>query len=370
VYPHFIPRVVDALASRSEFYTAYTPYQPEIAQGTLQAIFEFQTYMAGLTGMEVANSSLYDGSTALAEAVLMAHRVTGRPRILMSLGNHPDYRAVVGTYARHLGLEIQPIAYDETGALDFPALADAMGPDVAAIVVQSPNFFGRIEALGPIAEAAHAHGALAVVSVTEALSLGLLRPPGEFGADIVCGEAQSFGVPMSFGGPHLGFLAARQDYLRQIPGRLAGMGRDTRGRRAFVLTLSTREQHIRREKATSNICTNQSLCALMATIALAALGPHGLREMAEQNVHKLQYFLNRVRKDTDTEILFPGPRFNEAVLRPSARTWRRLSEMREGGARRGLPLARWYPDLGDTMLVTVTEVHRRAAIDRFVAELK
>src|SRR3989442_1339264 len=268
IYRHYIPIIIDALISRSEFYTAYTPYQAEIAQGTLQAIFEFQTYIAQLTGMDVANASLYDGSTGLAEAVLMAQRISKKHKFLIARTVHPEYRAVVDTYAKNLGIHIELIEYAPDGRVDIDRLERQIGQDVAAVVVQSPNFFGTIEHTHDISELAHSRGALSIVNVCEAIALGILKPPGEDAsehrrADIVVGEAQSFGVPPSFGGPHVGFLATRERYIRQMPGRLVGMGKDFSGRRGFVLTLSTREQHIRREKATSNICTNQSLCALM-----------------------------------------------------------------------------------------------------------
>src|SRR5215471_3088926 len=250
VYRHHIPIVIDSLISRSEFYTAYTPYQAEIAQGTLQAIFEFQTYITQLTGLEVANASLYDGSTGLAEAVLMAHRITKRNKVLIAKSVHPEYRAVVATYARNLGIEIQLIDFTGSGQVDSAAIRKAMDDTVSAVVIQSPNFFGIIEQNAEIAAIAHQHGALSIVNVCEAISLGILKPPQD--ADIVVGEGQSLGIPMSFGGPHLGFLATRENFVRQTPGRLVGMGEDEQGRRAFVLTLSTREQHIRREKATSN----------------------------------------------------------------------------------------------------------------------
>jgi len=312
VYRHHIPVIVDALASRSEFYTAYTPYQAEIAQGTLQAIFEFQTYITQLTGMEVANASLYDGSTAVTEAMLMAHRITKRDRILVARTVHPEYREVMATYARTLGIEILEIGYTASGRLDIPQLKAMLNDSTAGVVIQSPNFFGTIEDTAAVASLAGTHGALSIVNVCEALSLGILNPPKN--SDIVVGEAQSFGIPMNFGGPHLGFLATRDKFVRQMPGRLVGAGKDQQGRRAFVLTLSTREQHIRREKATSNICTNQSLCALMATIYLATLGPQGLREACEQNMQKTDYAVRRIRALTPHDILFPAPRFNEFVV--------------------------------------------------------
>ena len=374
VYPHHLPAVVDALVSRSEFYTAYTPYQAEVSQGTLQAIFEFQTYMTQLTGLEVANASLYDGSTALAEAVLMAHRITRRPRFLVARTVHPEYRAVVQTYTHRLGFPVELVEFDDRGRVDLAAIEKAIGPDVAAVVIQSPNFLGAIETCGEVSGLAHRHGALSVVAVSEALSLALLKPPGsgeaeERRADIVAGEAQSLGIPAAFGGPHLGFLAARQQHVRQLPGRLVGMGRDDRGRRAFVLTLATREQHIRREKATSNICTNQSLCALMATIYLSLLGPGGLREIAVQNVRKTAYLAERIARDATAEVLFAGPRFNEIVIRPGAGPRERLRALRERGVVRGLDLGSFFPELEGALLVAVTEVYPREAIDRLVEEL-
>ena len=373
VYPHHIPLIIDSLVSRSEFFTAYTPYQAEIAQGTLQAIFEFQTYITQLTGMDVSNASLYDGSTGLAEAILMAQRVTRRNRFIISRSVHPEYQAVVETYTKKLGVVIEPLDFTETGRVDLEKLAEALDSETAAVVVQSPNFFGTIETTSQISELAHSHGALSIVNIAEAMSLGLLKPPGfgpdEQRADIVVGEAQSLGVPMSFGGPHVGYIAARSRYLRQIPGRLVGMGTDQKGHRGFVLTLATREQHIRREKATSNICTNQSLCALMTTIYLATVGPEGLRKIAEQNVSKTAYAIAQIREKTDHEILFPAPRFNEFVVRLKGDPGAILRSTRQAGVVAGLHLARFYPELGDALLVCVTEVHSRDDIDRLVGEL-
>ena len=362
VYQHYIPIIVDALISRSEFYTAYTPYQAEIAQGTLQAIFEFQTYIAQLTGMEVANASLYDGSTGLAEAVLMAHRINKKNRFLIADTVHPEYRAVVNTYAKNLGIQIGRIGYATNGAVDLDRLEQQIGDDVAAVVVQSPNFFGTIEHTHEIAELAHKRGALAIVNISEAISLGILKPPGQDSqeqrtADIVVGEAQSYGIPPSFGGPHLGFLATRDRYVRQMPGRLVGMGKDHSGKPGFVLTLSTREQHIRREKATSNICTNQSLCALMATVYLATVGPQGLREIAEQNIQKAAYAAEAIAKRAKRRVLFPGARFNEFVVEI------------DGPSDVGIPLSRYYPELGNSILLCITETARRQEIDAMVERL-
>jgi len=362
VYRHYIPIIIDALISRSEFYTAYTPYQAEIAQGTLQAIFEFQTYIAQLTGMDVANASLYDGSTGLAEAVLMAQRITKKNKFLIARTVHPEYRAVVATYARNLGLEIQLVDYSPDGRLDFAKLESQLGDNTAAVVVQSPNFFGTIENTHDISELAHGRGALSIVNICEAISLGILKPPGQDSseqrtADIVVGEGQSLGVPPSFGGPHVGFLATRERYVRQMPGRLVGLGKDHSGRPGFVLTLSTREQHIRREKATSNICTNQSLCALMTTIYLATVGPKGLREICEQNILKTDYAAGQIAKRTKRRILFSAPRFNEFVVEA------------DGDCPAGVPLARFYPELGNSVLLCVTETARRDEIDALVERL-
>jgi glycine dehydrogenase subunit 1 len=364
IYRHHIPVIIDALISRSEFYTAYTPYQAEIAQGTLQAIFEFQTYMAQLTGMEVANASLYDGSTGLAEAVLMAQRVSRKNKFLLAKTIHPEYRAVVTTYARNLGVQVELIDYAEDGRVDIADMERKLGKDIGAVIVQSPNFFGTIEKTHDISEIAHRHDALSVVNVCEAMSMGILKAPGEDAseartADIVVGEAQSFGVPASFGGPHVGFMATRERYVRQMPGRLVGMGRDQAGRRGFVLTLSTREQHIRREKATSNICTNQSLCALMSTIYLATVGPAGLRQICEQNILKTDYAVSQIRSRTKHRVLFPAPRFNEFVIQLHGNDRRRP----------GLLLSRFYPELGNAALLCVTETVRKEQIDAMVKEL-
>jgi glycine dehydrogenase subunit 1 len=368
VYRHHIPVVIDALISRSEFYTAYTPYQAEIAQGTLQAIFEFQTYITQLTGLDVANASLYDGSTGLGEAILMAHRITKRNKVLIAKSVHPEYRAVVATYARNLGIEIQLIGFTKSGHTDFAALGKAMDETIAAVVVQSPNFFGTIEENAEIAATAHKHGALSIVNVCEAMSLGILRPPQD--ADIVVGEGQSLGIPMNFGGPHLGFLATRETFVRQTPGRLVGMGEDQQGRRAFVLTLSTREQHIRREKATSNICTNQSLCALMCAIYLATMGPKGLRQTAEQNIQKTHYAVQQIRARTKHSILFSGPRFNEFVIQLKDDYASRAQRFMRSHIIPGLHIARFYPELGNSLLVCVTETTSRDQVDALVKGLE
>ncbi|MBI3952101.1 MAG: aminomethyl-transferring glycine dehydrogenase subunit GcvPA [Acidobacteria bacterium] len=367
-YYHYRPTHIDALISRAEFLTSYTPYQPEVSQGTLQAIFEYQTMICQLTGMEVANASLYDGSTALAEAVLMAERLTHRKRILMAASVHPEYQEVVRCYTQTLGLKLETLRYDSvSGQLDLNSLA--VDDSVAAVVVQSPNFFGHIEDLEAASGAAHRAKALMVTVVVEPISLGLLRSPGEQGADIVAGEGQSFGVPVSFGGPYLGLFATQKEYVRQMPGRLAGQAFDHEGRRGFVLTMSTREQHIRREKATSNICTNQGLIMLMATIYLATMGPQGLSELAAQNVQKAAYAASRIAALEGYECRFRGPRFNEFVIktrRPVGETLARLQEKKILG---GLALSRFYPELSDCMLVCVTELNSRQEIDQYVTQL-
>ncbi len=363
-YPHFIPAAVDAIASRSEFYTAYTPYQAEFSQGTLQVIFEWQTMIAGLTGLEVANASLYDGASAAAEAALMAMRVTRRSRVLVPAGLHPHYRDVLRTYLRGIQAEIV-----EPDSADAEALRASVDPQTACVVVQQPSFLGAVRDLRAVAEAAQAQGALLVVVVTEALSLALLAAPGAAGADIVCGEAQSFGVPMAFGGPHLGFLAARTRFLRQIPGRLVGQTVDSRGRRGFVLTLATREQHIRRERATSNICTNQGLCLLMATVYLALLGRKGLRRLAEMNLAKAEYAKARVRATPGLSLPVAQPSFNEFAVRVPDSAEASLGRALEQGAVGGLDLAPYAPELGPAVLVCTTELASREAIDRLIVAL-
>ncbi|MEW6206842.1 MAG: aminomethyl-transferring glycine dehydrogenase subunit GcvPA [Acidobacteriota bacterium] len=366
-YSHHTPVIIDSLISRSEFFTAYTPYQPELSQGTLQYIFEFQTLVCQLTGMDVANASLYDGSTGLAEAVLMAQRVTRRDKFLIADTVHPQYREVVATYTRDLGVEVKHIGHTEAGTIDSSALH--IDKETAAVVVQSPNFFGCIEDLAALADAAHEAGALLIVAITEPMSLGVLRPPGSAGADIVVAEGQSFGIPLSYGGPYCGLFATREKYLRQMPGRLVGETVDHHGRRGYVLTLSTREQHIRREKATSNICTNQGLFALMATIYLATMGRRGVQEVARQNLNKAHYAADQIKSLDGFALRFSAPFFNEFVIccpRPATEATRALIEKRIIG---GVALECYYPDLKDSLLVCVTETASREAIDDFVGAL-
>jgi glycine cleavage system P protein (glycine dehydrogenase) subunit 1 len=366
-YQHYIPTVVDHILSRSEFFTAYTPYQPEISQGTLQVIFEFQTLVCQLTGMEVANASMYDGSTALAEAVLMAERVTRRSKVIACGAVHPEYLEVVNTYVQHAGIELLHADFDSETGQTSGALSELLDDKVAAIVVQSPNFFGCIEDVTALAEQAHAVGALLIVAITESISLGLLKSPGACGADIVIAEGQSFGVPLSFGGPYVGLFATREKYARQIPGRLVGEAYDKQGRRGFVLTLATREQHIRREKATSNICTNEGLIALAATVYLETMGRRGLQEVAEHCAQKTAYAVKRISEINGFSIPFSGPRFNEFVVRspaPAAGLLARLASERSISG--GLALSRYFPDRPNDFLVCVTETNSRAEIDALV----
>ena len=368
-YQHYIPTIVDHIISRSEFFTAYTPYQPEISQGTLQAIFEFQTLVCQLTGMEVANASMYDGSTALAEAVLMAERVTKRSKVVACDAIHPEYLEVVNTYVQHAGIELVQAAVDsETGQNSDPQ--DLLDDKTAALVVQSPNFFGCVEDVSALAEKAHAVGALLIVVVTEAISLGLLKSPGACGADIAVAEGQSFGVPLSFGGPYVGLFATREKYARQIPGRLVGEAYDKEGRRGFVLTLATREQHIRREKATSNICTNEGLIALASTVYLETMGRRGLQEVAAQCAQKTAYAAKRISELEGFSIPFTGPRFNEFVVRAPVAAKGLLAGLAASrDITGGLPLSRYYTDRPNDFLVCVTEMNSRAQIDSLVDAL-
>jgi len=369
-YSHYIPTIVDHILSRSEFFTAYTPYQPEISQGTLQTIFEFQTLVCQLTGMEVANASMYDGSTALAEAVLMSERVTKRSKVVAASSIHPQYLEVVKTYVQHAGIALEVIDHDEQTGQTGSSLASAIDDHTAAVVVQSPNFFGCIEDLSSLANAAHAKGALLVVAITEALSLGLLKSPGECGADIVVAEGQSFGVPLSFGGPYVGLFATREKYARQIPGRLVGEAYDKKGRRGFVLTLATREQHIRREKATSNICTNEGLIALAATVYLETMGRKGIQEVAHQCVQKAAYAARKISALPGFSLPFTGARFNEFVVRAPINAVDLLSKLgTEKGIDGGLALSRFLPGHQNDILVCVTETNTRDQIDALVAGL-
>lgn len=369
VYSHYSPTVVDYLIQRSEFFTSYTPYQPEVTQGTLQYIFEFQTLICQLTGMEVANASMYDGSTSMAEAFLMAHRVTRRDKVLVAETVHPEYLEVAKTYVQHCGIELDTFGFDKkTGKVgDLSKLDDKC----AALVVQSPNFFGCIEDLQALADQAHAVGALFIVVVTEAISFGMLKTPGECGADIVVGEGQSFGIPMSFGGPHVGLFACKEKYVRNMPGRLAGVAYDKNGNRGFVLTLATREQHIRREKATSNICTNQGLIALAATIYIETMGKKGLQEVAMQNAQKAAYAKKELSKIDGFSIPFSTPTFNEFTIRTNKNAAELLENLRtDKGIVGGLALSKYYADNPNDILVCVTELNTKQQIDDLVEGLK
>ncbi len=357
VYSHYRPVLCDVVVQRGEFLTSYTPYQAEYAQGTLQSIFEFQSMICQLTGMDVANASMYDGSTAVAEAAMMAYRVTGRSRFLVPANLHPEYRQVLDTAAHNARMAVATYPYDpETGQADLRALESALDDQTACVILQSPNFFGVIEDVRAAAEIAHRRGALLVVVFTEAVSLGLLEPPRD--ADIVAGELQSFAISPSYGGPFAGVIATREKYIRQIPGRLAGETRDQDGNRAFCLTLATREQHIRREKATSNICTNQALVALMATVFMSVYGKQGLRELAVQNLSKAHYLADGL------DLRFRGRFFNECVVRPRRCTVdEALAALLEKKILGGVALRRFYPELDGCLLVCATEMNRREDID-------
>jgi glycine dehydrogenase subunit 1 len=365
-YPHIIPSLVDYLSSRGEFVSPYTPYQAEVSQGTLQIIFEFQTLICQLTGMDIANASLYEGASGAAEAVLMAHRLKGKPKVLLAGCVHPQYKEVIDTYTKNLGISVEDVQYTAHGSVDLEELEQKMDDQTSAIVTQSPNFFGVIEDLERISDISHKNGALFVVVISEPVSLGLLEPPGNMGADIVTGEAQSFGMPASYGGPFLGFMACNKEFIRQFPGRIAGETVDVEGKRGYVLTLSTREQHIRRERATSNICTNQALCALRATIFLETLGKDGIKELAFQNIQKANYALEECCKITGVKRKFSGAVFNEFVLefkKPAATVNRSLLDK---GIIGGLDLAPFFPELKNCALLCVTETHTKDKIDRLV----
>jgi glycine dehydrogenase subunit 1 len=366
-YRHYRPVLIDTVVSRGEFLTSYTPYQPEIAQGTLQALFEFQTMICELTGMEIANASMYDGSTGVAEAVMMAVRVTGRNGAVVAKTLHPEYREVLATYALHQEIPVGLVEYTENGRVDLAKLDAAITDDTACVLIQSPNFFGTIEDVAAIAEIAHKKGALLIVAIAEAVSLGIVKPPKE--ADIVAMEAQAFGVPVGYGGPYCGVIASKEKFLRQMPGRLAGETKDMSGRRGFVLTLSTREQHIRREKATSNICTNQSLVALMVTVFLTVYGK-GLKELGEQNLAKAHYAAQALGKSG--KVLFGGaPRFNEFVLDLGKDAEQVNSALLEKKIIGGLPLAKFYPELGaGASLWCATELNTKAQIDAAALNIK
>jgi glycine dehydrogenase subunit 1 len=361
-YDHFVPSVVDAVAGRSEYYTAYTPYQAEASQGSLQAFFEYQTLICQLTGMDVANASLYEGGSAVAEAVLMALNVTGRRGdVLIAESVHPEYRQTLATYVANLGCRVRTLPTPD-GFLNPDDVAKAITDQTACVVAQSPNFFGHLEEMQAVGDAARKAGALFVASF-DPISLGLLKRPGDYGADIAVAEGQGLGTPLLYGGPYLGVLACRQEYVRKMPGRLVGETTDRNGKRCWVLTLSTREQHIRREKATSNICTNQGLFALRAAVFLTALGPQGLKETAELCVRKAHYAAEQLGQVAGVRLKFGRPFFKEFTLSVAGDVPALLARLRSRGYHAGLPLGRWYPALADGLSVAVTEKRTKAEID-------
>jgi glycine dehydrogenase subunit 1 len=361
-YDHFIPAVVDAIAGRSEYYTAYTPYQAEASQGSLQAFFEYQTLICQLTGLDVANASLYDGGSAVAEAVLMARTITQRDGpVLIAESVHPEYRQILATYLANFDGGIKVLSTPD-GFLDPDGLKRALDDQTACVVVQHPNFFGGLEEVEELARVAHARGTLFIVSF-DPISLGLLKRPGQYGADIAVAEGQCLGNAMSYGGPYLGILACQEQFVRKMPGRLVGQTVDRQGKRCWVLTLQTREQHIRREKATSNICTNQGLMALKAAVYLAALGPQGLKETAELCTRKAHYAAEQLTQLPGVRLRFPRPFFKEFTLRMEGDVSSLLSRLLQKGYHAGLPLGRWYPDLAGCVTVAVTEKRTRVEID-------
>ncbi|KMP12018.1 glycine dehydrogenase [Candidatus Nitromaritima sp. SCGC AAA799-C22] len=369
-YRHYSPALIGNLVLRGEFSTSYTPYQPEVSQGTLQAIFEFQTMIALLTGMDVANASMYDGASALAEAVLMAHRINKKSEYLVARAVHPEYRQTTETYLRGADHKLIDVPYDSDGKTDLEFIRSSLNDKTSAVVLQSPNFFGVVEEYEALGKELAERDTLLIVNVAEPLSLGILKPPGERGADIVVGEAQSFGLPVSFGGPYVGFFATQEKYIRQMPGRVTGETVDRTGRRAFVLTLSTREQHIRRERATSNICTNQGLCALAATVYLAVMGKQGLRDLAVLNLRKADYMKNKLSKLSRYEIRFSADTFNEIVLKCPRSAEEVRDALLEQKILAGLPLGEHYPELTDSLLLCATEMNTVESIDRLAEKLE
>jgi glycine dehydrogenase subunit 1 len=368
IYHHFIPSAVDAVISRSEFLTSYTPYQPEVSQGTLQVLYEFQTLICQLSAMDIANAGVYDGASAAAEAVLMSRRVQRetRSRVLLSRALHPQYRAVIATYLKNLGdVDLVEVPFGADGATDVERLMEMLDERAMCVVVGYPNFFGIIEDLAALRSACTGAGAQLISVTTEPLSLALLKPPGAFGVDIAVGEGQSLGIPMNLGGPAFGFFAAQKKFMRSLPGRLVGETLDSEGRRGFVLTLATREQHIRREKATSNICTSQTLCTTAATVYMSLLGKTGLRRVAEVNVARAHETRSGLTTKANLRNAFSGPFFNEFVVRGGD-----LSRLQEQCAREkilpGIPLDRWYPELPDGLLVCATEMNEKEEIERLV----
>jgi glycine dehydrogenase subunit 1 len=368
-YRHFTPSVVNHLLLRGEFLTSYTPYQPEVSQGTLQAIFEFQSFVCMLTGMEIANASVYDGASSLAEAVLMAHRVNNRNEVLMARTVHPEYRQVVETYTRGIDFKITEVPYQKNGQTDLEFVRQHVTDDTSSVVIQSPNFFGIVEQYAELGEFLKEKETLLIVVVAEATSLGILKPPGERGADIVAGEGQGWGLPVSYGGPHVGFFATQEPFFRQVPGRIVGETVDRAGQRSYALTLATREQHIRREKATSNICTNQGLCALAATIWLAAMGKQGVREVALQNLKTANALKDKLQQLKGFGLRFLADTYNEFVLECPGPAQELHAKLLEANIVAGLPLGNFYPELDNCLLLCATEMNSLESIDHFADQL-
>lgn len=367
-YEHFIPAALPQLLSRNEFYTAYTPYQPEASQGTLQTMFEYQSLIAELTGMAVSNASHYDGATSLAEAGLLALRHTGRRKLLVARSVHPDFRQVLRTYLEAADFAIEEFGFEESGRFRREEFEELLTEEVGACVFQTPNFLGVIEDLERVADQVHARGALLVLA-SNPLSLGILRPPGEWGADLAVGEGQVLGIPMSFGGPYLGYFTATRELMRKIPGRLAGMTIDQEGKRAFVLTLQAREQHIRRERASSNICTNEALCALAACVYLTLLGKEGIREVGELNLDRASYLREGLSGLKGFHVDREAPIFNEFVVRPEKSFVDIESKIIQQGILPGIELGRFYPELKGSFLVSATETKTKEDLDRFINAL-
>jgi len=368
-YHHYSPALVDAIISRGEFMTSYTPYQPEISQGTLQAIFEFQTLICQITGLDLANASMYDGASAAAETVLMAKRIQqNRNRVLLSSAVHPNYRKVIRTYLTNLPVDLVEIPYDKSGRTDPQFFESHLNDDTICIVLQSPNYFGVIEEQEQLFAKAKEKKAVCISLIAEALSLGILKSPGECGADLAAGETQSLGLPVGFGGPYAGFLATRQSFMRSIPGRLVGIAKDQQGRRGFVLTLAAREQHIRREKATSNICTNEGLCALAVTVYLSFVGAEGFRNLALRNLQTAAYARDVLK--SAARIRFDSPSFNEFVLELQTDAEQVAQKLEPQGIFPGIPLGRYYPEMKNNLLVCVTEMTRKDDIHRLAGELE
>lgn len=368
VYDHYVPSVVKHIISRSEFYTSYTPYQAEVSQGMLQSIFEYQTLMCELTAMDISNASLYDGATAIAEAAMMASRLTRKQEVIISQAVHPDYRRTLRTYAHNLELNVTEVPFKD-GSTDIKAIRDLVSDSTACVILQSPNFFGCIENMALAAEAAHEKKALFVACV-DPISLGIIAPPGEYGADIAVGEAQGLGIPMGFGGPHLGFMTCRKEHMRQMPGRVAGETHDNQGRRGYLLTLQAREQHIRRDRATSNICSNQALCALAATVYLSWLGKQGIKEVAEQCVAKAHYACEKLSEIPGFERKHSAPFFKEFAVKTPVNPEILCKGLLEANILGGLPLGRFYSGLSDSMLVAVTEKRTKEEIDALCRALE